>query len=177
MKNKYIVERTDGTTDHIEADIFHCTGGVVTFYEIIGSYEQTKIVRAYPYHSVVCVMPYEEDEKSQNEKPERRENTNNDLISRKDLINAKPEFMNEKVVRDTKYRTTKDRIYAKAWNACNRYWLNTIKNAPTVKARQVGHSCDTCKYNRKIITEEPCSSCNIRLGNDKWEPKDGEDEQ
>lgn len=61
---------------------------------------------------------------------------NNDLISRDDLINAKPEFRNEKVVRDTKYRTAKDRIYAKAWNACNSYWLNTIKNASTVKEQQ-----------------------------------------
>ncbi|MBO4542410.1 MAG: hypothetical protein J5725_04425 [Bacteroidales bacterium] len=58
---------------------------------------------------------------------------NNDLINRNDLIDVKPEFMNEKVVRDTKYRTAKDRIYAKAWNACNSYWLNTIKNAPTVE--------------------------------------------
>lgn len=54
------------------------------------------------------------------------------LIDADDLKNAKPEFMNEKVVRDTKYRTTKDRIYAKAWNDCNSYWLNAIKNAPTV---------------------------------------------
>lgn len=61
---------------------------------------------------------------------------NNDLISRSDLINAKPEFMNEKVVRDTKYQTAKDRIYAKAWNACNSYWLNTIKNAPTVEPKK-----------------------------------------
>lgn len=58
---------------------------------------------------------------------------NNDLISRENLKNAKPEFMNEKVVRDTKYQTTKDRIYAKAWNTCNSYWLNTINNAPTVE--------------------------------------------
>jgi hypothetical protein len=57
----------------------------------------------------------------------------NDLISREVLINSKPEFMNEKVVRDTKYRTTKDRIYAKAWNACNSYWLDTIDNAPTIE--------------------------------------------
>lgn len=56
-----------------------------------------------------------------------------DLISREALINAKPEFMNEKVVRDTKYQTTKDRIYAKAWNACNSYWLNTIKNASALQ--------------------------------------------
>ena len=58
---------------------------------------------------------------------------NGDLISRDDLINNKPEFMNEKVVRDTKYRTAKDRIYARAWNACNSYWLNAIKNASTVE--------------------------------------------
>ena len=58
---------------------------------------------------------------------------NNDLISREALINAKPEFMNEKIVRDTKYQTSKERIYAKAWNACNSYWLNTIKNALTVE--------------------------------------------
>ena len=55
------------------------------------------------------------------------------LINADALKNAKPEFMNEKVVRDTKYRTSKDRIYAKAWNACNDYWLNTINNAPTVE--------------------------------------------
>ena len=58
---------------------------------------------------------------------------NNDLISREALKNTKPEFMNEKVVRDTKYQTTKDRIYAKAWNVCNSYWLNIINNAPTVE--------------------------------------------
>lgn len=57
----------------------------------------------------------------------------NDLISREALKNAKPEFMNEKVVRDTKYRTTKDRIYAKAWNACNSCWIDTIDNAPAVE--------------------------------------------
>lgn len=39
------------------------------------------------------------------------------------------------------------------------------------KAEKAGHGCDACKHNRKIITEEPCSSCDIRLGNNKWEPK------
>ena len=55
--------------------------------------------------------------------------TEGDLISREALINAKPEFMNEKVVRDTKYKTTKDRVYAKAWNACNSRWLDIINNS------------------------------------------------
>lgn len=54
---------------------------------------------------------------------------NDDLISREALINAKPEFMNEKIVCDTKYQTSKARVYAKAWNACNSYWLNVIKSA------------------------------------------------
>lgn len=61
---------------------------------------------------------------------------NKDLINRADLINAKPEFMNEKIVRDTKYRTAKDRIYAKAWNTCNSYWLNIIRNAPIAEEKE-----------------------------------------
>lgn len=67
---------------------------------------------------------------------------NNDLISREALENAKPEFMNEKVTHDTKYRTTKDRIYAKAWNACNSCWLDTIKMPPTVSV----DSCRDCSF-------------------------------
>lgn len=62
---------------------------------------------------------------------------NEDLIRRDILINSKPEFMNEKVVRDTKYQTAKDRIYAKAWNACNSCWLNTIKNAPNYASVEI----------------------------------------
>lgn len=34
--------------------------------------------------------------------------------------------------------------------------------------------CGTCKYINKGICEEPCSSCDIRLGNNKWEPEEGE---
>lgn len=81
---KYVVERADGTTDHVEADFFNYNSGVITFHEIIGPYEQSKIVRAYPFRGVVCVMPYEEDEES--EEPERRKNDNEDLISRSGLL-------------------------------------------------------------------------------------------
>ena len=91
---------------------------------------------------------------------------NNDLISRGDLINAKPEFMNEKVVRDTKYRTTKDRIYAKAWNACNSYWLNTIKNAPTVEEHQPGvwvarEDMDYLDKNKVVHKHFQCNKCGL----------------
>lgn len=39
------------------------------------------------------------------------------------------------------------------------------------KAEKAGHGCDTCKHNRKTICEEPCMTCDICLGNNKWEPK------
>lgn len=88
--------------------------------------------------------------------------TDNDLISREELISAKPEFMNEKVVRDTKYRTSKDRIYARAWNACNSYWINTIKNAPTVDikdeiagAYNEGYMCGNKEAEKARPHEEP----------------------
>ena len=34
------------------------------------------------------------------------------------------------------------------------------------------HSCSTCKYLDKKLSEEPCDSCDIRLGNPKWEEAD-----
>ncbi len=34
------------------------------------------------------------------------------------------------------------------------------------------HSCSTCKYENKDICPEPCMNCDIRLGNNKWEPKE-----
>lgn len=82
---KFIVERADGETDRVEADFFNCNSGVITFYEIIGPYEQGKIVRAYPFRGVICVIPYEEEEQA--EEPERRKNNNEDLISRSELLN------------------------------------------------------------------------------------------
>ena len=44
------------------------------------------------------------------------------------------------------------------------------------EARQAGHGCKTCKYGQKWLTEEPCSSCDIRLGNNRWEPEEEEHE-
>lgn len=39
---------------------------------------------------------------------------------------------------------------------------------------RTGHNCKTCKYGLKWLTEEPCSSCDIRLGNNKWKPDDSD---
>ena len=78
---------------------------------------------------------------------------NNDLISRGDLRNNRPEFMNEKIVRDTKYQTAKDRTYAKAWNTCNSYWLDIIANAPTVEAYSFEQVQELVKLNRQFAQE------------------------
>lgn len=85
---------------------------------------------------------------------------NDDLISREALKNAKPEFLNEKVVSDTKYQTTKLRIYAKAWNACNSCWIDLIDNAPAVRNEYMrGYEAAEREYKRpqgmwKHIVEE-----------------------
>lgn len=85
--------------------------------------------------------------------------TGGDLISRDDLINAKPEFLNETVVHDTKYQTAKARIYAKAWNACISYWLDIIKNALTVDERLLG---TTSQNLNKIIVDAYQKGLNTR---------------
>lgn len=37
----------------------------------------------------------------------------------------------------------------------------------------LSHGCGTCKHHNKPLSAEPCDSCNIRLGNPRWEAKDG----
>ena len=43
----------------------------------------------------------------------------NDLISRAEAIELKPEFLNPNVNRETKEQTAIDRAYARGWNSCN----------------------------------------------------------
>lgn len=112
-----VFKDADGKAYNNEGKIFSNDGGKTWFTNI-----DSRVYISFPY------MPPRHPEKVILN-TEVKMNSNLDLISRETLINAKPEFMNEKVVRDTKYQTTKDRVYAKAWNACNSYWLNIIKNA------------------------------------------------
>lgn len=37
------------------------------------------------------------------------------------------------------------------------------------KMKQSSHTCKTCKYYDKKLSEEPCDSCDVKLGNPKWE--------
>lgn len=49
----------------------------------------------------------------------------------------------------------------------------TVRSEDALKEiKKTGHGCKTCKYGQKWLTEEPCSSCDIRLGNNKWEPEE-----
>lgn len=51
----------------------------------------------------------------------------------------------------------------------------TVRSEDALKEiKETGHGCKTCKYGQKWLTEEPCSSCDIRLGNNKWEPEEGD---
>ena len=54
-------------------------------------------------------------------------------MKKDDLIQkCKQEFRNEKVIRESKYKTEKDRAYAKGWNACNNAWINAILNDDSI---------------------------------------------
>lgn len=50
----------------------------------------------------------------------------NDLISRAEAIELKPEFLNPNVNRETKEQTAIDRAYARGWNSCNTHWIKEI---------------------------------------------------
>lgn len=44
-----------------------------------------------------------------------------------------------------------------------------------MKAQHTERSCGTCKHFEKLITEEPCTSCNLFAGDpplNNWEEKD-----
>ena len=64
-----------------------------------------------------------------------------DLISRQAAIDAKQEFRNPNVVRDTEARTAYDRTYANGWNDCNSAWINAIKALPFAQPERTCVNC------------------------------------
>lgn len=82
---KYMIERTDGKIDHIEADknYVRVIDEVAYFYnstdDTVYTYAWSNIIR------IVDLGEVKEDEES--EEPERRKNDNEDLISRSKLLN------------------------------------------------------------------------------------------
>lgn len=81
---RYMIERTDGQTDHILAESISIEDKVVYFVsrpevDSVFTYVLSNIIR------IVDLGEEKEDEKS--EEPERRKNDNEDLISRSGLLN------------------------------------------------------------------------------------------
>ena len=61
----------------------------------------------------------------------------NDLISRAEAIELKPEFLNPNVNRETKEQTAIDRAYARGWNSCNTHWIKEIiEDLPSTQPEQ-----------------------------------------
>ena len=81
-----------------------------------------------------------------------------DLISRQSAIDAKQEFRNPNVVRNTEARTAYDRTYANGWNDCNSAWINAIKALPSAQSEEV-----TPHRNYKYLSDYWCE-CGNHLG-------------
>lgn len=68
----------------------------------------------------------------------------NDLISRQAAIDAKMEFLNPNVKRDTKEQTEHDRVFAEGWNACNSHWIKEMENLPSAQPEIT--RCKDCEH-------------------------------
>lgn len=105
-----------------------------------------------------------------------------DLISRAEAIELKPEFLNPNVNRETKEQTAIDRAYARGWNSCNTHWIKEIiEDLPSAQPERLTdysfeESCTECpaydtenhrcpRFNQVIRTAlkdanlEPCEDC------------------
>lgn len=56
-----------------------------------------------------------------------------DCVSREEVMQSKPECLNEDVERDTPTQTLIDRTYSKGWNTCLRVFLDNIKQLTSIK--------------------------------------------
>lgn len=106
----------------------------------------------------------------------------NDLISRAEAIELKPEFLNPNVNRETKEQTAIDRAYARGWNSCNTHWIKEIiEDLPSAQPERLTdysfeESCTDCpaydtenhrcpRFNQVIrralkdANLEPCEDC------------------
>ena len=65
-----------------------------------------------------------------------------DLISRAEAIELKPEFLNPNVNRETKEQTAIDRAYARGWNSCNTHWIKEIiEDLPSAQPERTCVNC------------------------------------
>ena len=80
-----------------------------------------------------------------------------DLISRQDAIDAKAEFLNPNVIRETEEQTIIDGAYAKGWNACNSRWIESIRNLPSVEPEP--KRGEWMRQETDYVWADVCSEC------------------
>ena len=81
---RYMIERTDGETDHILAESISIEDKIVYFV----SRPEVDSVFTYVLSNVIRIVDLGEvKENEESEEPERRKNDNEDLISRSGLLN------------------------------------------------------------------------------------------
>ncbi len=81
---RFIVERTDGETDHIDAESISIEDKIVYFV----SRSEVNSVFTYVLSNVIRIVDLGEvKDEEESEEPERRKNENDDLISRSGLLN------------------------------------------------------------------------------------------
>ena len=90
-----------------------------------------------------------------------------DLISRQAAINAKQEFRNPNVVRNTEARTAYDRTYANGWNDCNSAWINAIKALPSAQPeKEIAKRVLWTGWKGYRNTRYKCPNCKKPVKND-----------
>ena len=97
----------------------------------------------------------------------------NDLISRTELLNQRPEYLN------TKHVDIEKALFAKGWNACNSEYYSLITDAADVDAEPVRHarwipqdntrtkfSCSDCGSRNHDGSGKYCSLCGAKMDGD-----------
>lgn len=98
-----------------------------------------------------------------------------DLISRQAAINAKQEFRNPNVVRDTEARTAYDRTYANGWNDCNSAWINAIKALPSAQPELPSYVAEIEEEYQKAVNSPYIHKPLAKALYEVWKKHDMED--
>lgn len=82
---------------------------------------------------------------------------------------CKQEYLNDKVIRETAYKTAKARNYAKGWNDCNDAWIKALSEYTRPHGRWEYNQYDA----NPNIGNWHCSVCrHIIIGSYKQKPAD-----
>lgn len=103
-------------------------------------------------------------------------NKMDDLISRAETIELKPEFLNPNVNRETKEQTAIDRAYARGWNSCNTHWIKEIiEDLPSAQPEIIRcGECKHCYIDGENVRFNVCELNHNKAQSDDWFCADAE---